>query len=521
MAKTQRLHRLTGIVLDASTGRPIASRLYLQGADGTWHFPRAATDGGTALPYKKQFASNLASVEMHTILSAHPWEIDLAEGAYILAVERGKEYLPSIQQIRVGPQTPRVRTELRRWIDMAAKGWYSGDTHCHRSTYEMPVLIDAEDLNVGFPMVHWVKQAGVAPSSVYPKQLEPVKPIYVDPTHVFWPLNTEYEIFSVGEKRHTLGAIMVINQKAPMTTAAPPVGPVAAEARKQGALLELDKHNWEWSMAVASTTDVDLYELSNNHMWRTEFGVKNWGMPAAPYMNIERDANGWTENGWIDYTLQNYYALLNAGLRPRPTAGTANGVHPVPLGFGRVYVHITEKFTYERWLNGLNARSSFVTTGPMLLATVDEKYPGYEITLGPEGGSVRFQGSVHSIGAIDRIEVLLNGQVAAGAKPENLLAEASTHLCRFDERVSVATSGWVAVRCYERFGEARFRYAHTAPVYITVPGKPYIPRKVEMEYLAQRVRDEIARSQELLPEAAVEEYRAALARYESLARIGT
>jgi len=31
-------------------------------------------------------------------------------------------------------------------------------------------------------------------------------------------------------------------------------------------------------------------------------------------------------------------------------AGTASGVHPVPLGFGRVYVHVGKDFRYDAWV---------------------------------------------------------------------------------------------------------------------------------------------------------------------------
>ena len=41
----------------------------------------------------------------------------------------------------------------------------------------------------------------------------------------------------------------------------------------------------------------------------------------------------------------------------RPTAGTASGVHPVPLGFGRVYVHCPAGFSYEAWVRGPPASS--------------------------------------------------------------------------------------------------------------------------------------------------------------------
>ena len=125
----------------------------------------------------------------------------------------------------------------------------------------------------------------------------------------------------------------------------PPFGPVARRAHDEGALIELDKHNWPWSMALVPVMPVDLFELSNNHVWQTEFAFRDFGESPAPYMNVERDAKGFTERGWIHFGFENYYALLDCGFRLRPTAGTASGVHPVPLGFGRVYVRWTAAST--------------------------------------------------------------------------------------------------------------------------------------------------------------------------------
>ena len=107
-------------------------------------------------------------------------------------------------------------------------------------------------------------------------------------------------------------------------------------------------------------------------------------------MKVERDARGFTERGWIDFGFQNYYALLDCGFRLRPTAGTASGVHPVPLGFGRVYVHLDPEqgFDGAAWLQGLNQGRSFVTTGPMLLVTLDGQDPGAVLPR----GSDRLQG---------------------------------------------------------------------------------------------------------------------------------
>ncbi len=112
---------------------------------------------------------------------------------------------------------------------------------------------------------------------------------------------------------------------------------------------------------------VDLYELTNNHIWRTGFLFRDWGEPPPKYMNAAKDPRGGvSEQGWIDYTFENYYALLNCGFKMKPTAGCASGVHPVPLGFGRVYVHQPNGFSYQDWIQGLGEGRSFVTTGPML-----------------------------------------------------------------------------------------------------------------------------------------------------------
>ncbi|MFI5459955.1 MAG: hypothetical protein ACHRXM_31430 [Isosphaerales bacterium] len=82
--------------------------------------------------------------------------------------------------------------------------------------------------------------------------------------------------------------------------------------------------------------------MSNNHVWETDFAFGDFGEAPAEFMRVEKDARGFTERGWIEFGFQNYYTLLDCGFHLRPTAGTASGVHPVPLGFGRVYVRLDE-----------------------------------------------------------------------------------------------------------------------------------------------------------------------------------
>jgi hypothetical protein len=62
------------------------------------------------------------------------------------------------------------------------------------------------------------------------------------------------------------------------------------------------------------------------------------------------------------------------------------------------------------------------------------------------------------------------------------------------------------------------RFAHSAPFHVEVAGKPLRPRRAEVEFLIRRVEEQVARSDEVLPKAAIEEYREALRAYQELAR---
>jgi hypothetical protein len=345
------------------------------------------------------------------------------------------------------------------------------------------------------------------------------KPIIVDATHVIYPRNTEYEIFTVGKKPHTLGAVFLLNHKSVIDQGVPPVGPVARRPKAEGALVELDKHNWPWSMMLVPVARVDLYELANNHLWRTEFGLPDFGEAPADWMGVERGPQGFTEAGWVEYGFRNYYTLLACGFRLRPTAGTASGVHPVPLGFGRVYVHAGKRFSYDAWVSGLNAGHSFVTTGPMLLAELNGRDLGEVFRRsgdGPHG--FRLSGRALSAVPLSRVEVVVNGEVVERIKPANGKTAAGGYESVLDARLTVVGSSWLAVRCYAEYPGGRLRFAHTAPWHVKVAGKPLRPRKAEVAYLVRRVEEQLKRSAGVLPEPALAEDRAALRAYKELAK---
>lgn len=509
---------LKGTIVDAKTGELIPARLSIEAEDGTAYFAKSADPAGSAIPYDKQRGAK--SIERHVTLSAHPFQVDLPPGEYRLRAYRGREYVSRVTVLQLKDQPQEVRIELTRWVNMAEEGWYSGDTHVHRRVQELPNVMLAEDLNVALPLTNWVSIGGQPPSRGdlnTDQGAVKAAPVYVDPMHVYYPLNTEYEITKVGSRRHGLGAFFVLNQKRVLEVGAPPVAPIAVEAHRQGALLDLDKHSWPWSMMLVPMMDVDLFELSNNHLWRTEFFFKNFHGKARPdYLNLEKNNEGLTETGWMYFGWEMYYTMLNCGFRMRPTAGTASGVHPVPLGFGRVYVHLPDGFNYEKWMAGLDAGRSFVTTGPMLNLTVNGSDVGktYEKSVDAEY-ECHLKGTARYWKPVKQIEVIVNGEVVE-ILPKIRRRVGDAYVSPIDVKLQLKGSAWVAVRCFSQAETGRMRFAHTAPVYFDVPGEPVRPKRAAMQYLIQRMEEELARNKGILDEASLDEYRQALAVYRRL-----
>ena len=83
------------------------------------------------------------------------FQVTLEAGNYRLSVSRGMEFVPVHLKFTVGNGEPTEHTvNLRRWINMASQGWYSGDVHVHHPTRKkshrefLLHYAAAEDLNV-------------------------------------------------------------------------------------------------------------------------------------------------------------------------------------------------------------------------------------------------------------------------------------------------------------------------------------------------------------------------------------
>lgn len=543
--------RFVGSVVDADTQEPIAARVYLQNADGNWLFVRSDSDHGTAWPYAEEWVPMPESVERHTTVSAHPFTVMLAPGEYRITIERGKEYfplketlvIPSKDELSNTPKLDSTKIErrflLHRWTNMASRGWYSGETHVHRRIAELPIVMAAEDLNVTFPVTFWTTSSDKAPdlepsslrsqgpSPFGPREDRGADPIWLNTRHVILPRNTEYEIFSIGERRHTLGALFILNHRTQFTQTVPPIGPMIEQAKREGALLDLDKHNWPWSLMLVPNAQVDLFELSNNSVWRTNFGFKQPGHALPPWKEFEQESPGvLTEWGWLEFGFEMYYALLNCGFRLSPTAGTASGVHPVPLGYSRVYVHTGDDFSLDRWLDGLRRGRSFVTTGPMLTAKINGELPGHIFQRSSDqSGDFTWEANVVSPDPITRVELIVNGKVMHSVTPEPSCNEQGAWQWSSKGTIDYpltkklmqdAGSAWVVLRTWSDQPDGRKRFAHTGAWYIEVDGQRVQPPVEQIDYLMQLLDASLEKQRGVLTAEAISEFERARETYRQI-----
>jgi hypothetical protein len=246
----------------------------------------------------------------------------------------------------------------------------------------------------------------------------------------------------------------------------------------------------------------------DNNLWRSSGASFRWVNKASEndFLNFEQDAKGFTQWGYIDYGLRTYYALLNCGFRLQPMAGVASGVMPNPLGFNRVYVHLPKGFSYQAWIQGLKEGRSFVTNGPMVFIRVDGCMPGHTLVQAGKAPRVyRLEGYAVNNAPLDRIEIIVNGQIVSRLKPENRKTENAAFRSRIRKAIPIDRSSWIAVRCVEKRKDTSNRLAHTSPVHVDVKGRPLRPPRLEVKWLVQHLERDLTWLRDALPKKAWKE----------------
>jgi hypothetical protein len=427
---------------------PLACRLHLRQADGTiWKsaaFP--AFDDHFVFPGTATFP--------------------LPAGAYAYEVERGPEYRSlrgSFHVPRGGANT--LGLHLERIADLAEQGWYSGDLHIHRKMEDVPLLMQAEDLHVA-PVVTWWNSIAEGQSANLDRSLR------FDGGR---PMGA-----TAGEDERWGGALLFLRLTHPlklppsMTNERGQIAhrqgderdeyPAPAElayiaGNQPGAHVDIEKPFW-WDVPTWVGLGVaDSIEIAYNQMTRTSLhNGEAWGK--------KRDADlygGPLGNAYWGQSI--YYRILDTGVRLAPSAGSASGALPNPVGYNRVYVHLDGPFDDDGWWQGLKEGHSFVTNGPLLMVSANGFFPGH-VFAGDRGAKidVSLDARVLSNEPLGPVEVIRDGRVVETA------SDSERGFVRLAP-LSFQQSGWFLVRTIANRND-NFRFASTAPFYVQIEPSP-------------------------------------------------
>ncbi|HKA06185.1 MAG TPA: CehA/McbA family metallohydrolase [Gemmataceae bacterium] len=374
----------------------------------------------------------------------------LYPGSFSIEIERGPEYETYSEKFGMEPgATKKIAVVLKRLVDMPAEGWWPGELHVHRPVGEIESLMRAEDLHIA-PVITWWNNR-----NEWAKKDPPVNPL------VKFDGNRYYHVMA-GEDEREGGALLYFHLDKPLAITGasrefPSPMKFVEEARKhKGVWIDMEKPFWWDVPAWVASGQVDSIGIANNHMCRDRmYENEAWGKPRIVDRLPAPLGNGY-------WTQEIYYRLLNCGLRIPPSAGSASGVLPNPVGYNRVYVHVGKELTWEKWWEGLRAGRSFVTNGPLLRVRAGGELPGHVFTAAAgKEIEVDITAELTSRDKIRFLEIIKDGEVERKVAFEDFARMGKLGTLKFK------SSGWFLVRAIAD-NDKTFRFASTAPYYVEI-----------------------------------------------------
>jgi hypothetical protein len=442
---------IKGRLKELNSDMVFPGRVYVIGNDNIYRHGKK--HAGNQTLSEKPILLNVPIGENYTLpffYSDGTFEIQVPPGDVKLTPERGHKHENKKKDVTVKPgQILDVILESGRIIDMKAKGWYSGDTHIHwvknwwseNEKIELLAMVQqAEDLRVANNLTllqYRPKEQGgpfIAPSQ-FP--MGPV-PDYCD---------QNYHIQMAEEYRNDnfYGHLNFLNIKEL-------IQPISTGPGSGGAPDALD------------------YPLNKTaiEQCHAQGGISIEAHNLGPFHRSDVPAN--VISGLSDSLDQldpeHYYRFLDCGIQIPLTNGSD---HPARLvGQCRAYVKVEGDFTYEKWIDGIRAKRTFTTSGPLLFLTVNGQDIGSELHV-KKGMVLSIHAKAISRHPIGNFQIVTNhGKIIA----EKFVSEKTME---FDLRISANESGWFVARCSptENFSALNgYNIAHTSAVYVTVDNLP-------------------------------------------------
>ncbi len=358
--------------------------------------------------------------------------IQLPPGEWRLAVDRGLEFVPVFKTFTVAnEETSTVSVTLKRWIDLPAKGWWSGDVHVHHPTLHhkhrefLLSYARACDLHV------------------------------VNVLEMGHHQGTDFKQDGFGEefRVHEGDYWLVSGQEEPRSNFGHIIGlNTTSLARDVGTY--------------------DFYDLAFKRIHQQRGALVGFAHFSWNGCDLPRGFPWYVTTGELDFIelLQfskinaiDYYDYLNLGFKLTAAAGSDTPWGST-IGEVRTYVHTGPTLDINSWFENLKRGHTFVSNGPVLEFTVDDQLPGSELER-KAGDKVRIKARVVSDPAIG-IPTALTLVGNEGVIKEMLNpGKASSLTIELDRTID--QSQWLVLStvCDNN------ALAHTTPVYVKVDGR--------------------------------------------------
>jgi hypothetical protein len=423
----------------------------------------------------------------------------LPRGRYQVRYTRGPEYRWLERQIEVtGDERQRERFELKRWINLAEHGWYSGDHHVHAAGcghYASPTQgvepqdmfrhIQGEDLNVGCVLT-W------GPCWYYQKQFfEGGVHALSTPRHLM-----RYDVEVSGFPSSHAGHLVLLRLTEDDYPGTERIEdwpswdlPVLKWAKEQGGVVGFAHSGWGLWVEAEKLPTFEIPPFDG--IGANEY-IVDVTHDVCDFISAVDTPAVWELNIW--------YHTLNCGFTTRLSGETDFPcIYGDRVGLGRGYVRLLadEELTFDAWVRGVRDGRSYVCDG--LTHLFDFQVDDLEVGAAGDGGRASvlavkngepLRVSVRAAALLEEqpredirrqpigekpywhverarvgdtrtapVELIVNGESV-----ETKTIEADGDIQDVEFEYKPERSSWVAVRI--------FPAAHTNPIFVEVDGAP-------------------------------------------------
>lgn len=453
---------LIGEIIDADTGQPVPARVYVIGANDSIYMAEECLEFD--IPWMRK---TIGHTGRHFTTIGNKFKVKLPVGNTAIRIERGKEYITLVKNIQINSgETVTEQFKIHRWIDMNNKGWYSGEHHIHRplnDLIDLKEILYAEDLNIGVALTNWnEKESLLKQARSVIDRSDNTGNLQVDKNHTIYSLAHEIEghpgavFYHLMDKQQFPLKLKGQKHRSKMYI------DLSNQVKKNGGYVEIEKPIMTESFVQAALSEVDFMGIANNHMLYDKYLPEGKRITRTD-LKIDYPIG---EKGYCLFTFDLYYMYLNSGFKIMPTAGSAS--HPIanPVGYNRIYAQLDGEMNSTNWFKTVKSGNSFVTNGPMLILTANDKPMGSTVTV---ENNVALNFTIYSHTPIENVQLIENGIVI---KDFNQL-KLNNNEAHFDFNLKIDKSSWIAARCFEKQTDGNVRFAHTSPIFIHVKDKPF------------------------------------------------